>query len=132
MEFGVHCTSKMIDAISQLRRMHKERTVFTIITGLGKYENMAFTDLTVSRSNAPTLGGQWLSISAGLRQIIKVQLKTAELPPDSSTAAGKTGSTEQRVSKAGDSSTAPEGSALFNGSNTLKAKTGINIQGPFQ
>jgi hypothetical protein len=100
MEFGPLCYSKMIDAVDQLRKMHKERTTVTVQTGLGKYEDMAFTDLSIERSNSPTVGGQWLTINAGLRKIIKVTLKTADLPPDpNSSAAGKTGKTEQKVSK---------------------------------
>jgi hypothetical protein len=115
MEFGPLCYSKMIDAIDQLRKMHKERTTVTVQTGLGKYEDMAFTDLSIERSNSATAGGQWLTINAGLRKIIKVTLKTAELPPDqaASSVAGKTGKTEQKVSKS-DSSNEPPASVGYN------------------
>ena len=41
IEFGILCYSKMIDAVDQLRKMHKERKTFTVVTGLGKYEEMA-------------------------------------------------------------------------------------------
>src|SRR4029079_3138122 len=75
IEFGSLCYSKMIDAIDQLRKMHKERKVITIQTGLGKYNDMAFTSLTIERSNSPNLGGQWLNINATLRKIRKVALK---------------------------------------------------------
>lgn len=110
MEFGPLCYSKMIDAIDQLRSMHQERNVFTIITGLGKYEDMAFTDLSIERS-ASGSGGQWLTINAGLRKIIKVTLKTTELPPDenktSGSAKGKSGKTEKKTGKGGQSSESP-------------------------
>src|SRR4029079_6347961 len=53
MEFGSRCYSKMIDAIDQLRKMHKERKMVTVVTGLGKYEDMAFTNLSIDRNNSP-------------------------------------------------------------------------------
>ena len=53
IEFGLLCYSKMIDAVDQMRKMHKERKTFTVVTGLGKYEDMAFTQLTLDRNNSP-------------------------------------------------------------------------------
>jgi hypothetical protein len=132
MEFGPLCYSKLIDAVEQLRKMHKERKTVTITTGLGQYEDMAFTDLTIERSNNATTGGQWLTINAGLRKIIKVTLKTADLPPEqnaASSAKGKMGKTNQKVSKSTDTTT-PGGSLALNGAENLKAKTGVNVIGP--
>jgi len=112
MEFGSKCYSKMIDAIDQLRTMHKERKVITIVTGLGKYEDMAFTNLTIDRNNSPQSGGQWLSINASLRKIRKVALKQADLPPDKATtkdgANGKTGKTDKKTGTSGTPSKPPE------------------------
>lgn len=134
MEFGPLCYSKLIDAIDQLRKMHKERKTFTIVTGLGQYEDMAFTDLTIERSNSATLGGQWLTINAGLRKIIKVALRTAELPPDpnttSSDAKGKAGKTEQKTSKSTTDPTTPGGSLALKGAEYAKSKGGPDIIGP--
>lgn len=100
IEFGLLCYSKMIDAIGQLRTMHKQRTTFTVVTGLGKYEDMAFTNLTIDRNNSPQIGGQWITINATLRKIRKVSLKQADLPPDQTAsggdANGKTGATEKK------------------------------------
>lgn len=111
MEFGSLCYSKMIDAIDQLRSMHKERKPVTIQTGLGKYEDMAFTSLSIQRQ-AGDKGGQWLDINATLRKIKKVALKETELPPDkastTSGAKGKTGKTERRGGKGGESSDEPK------------------------
>jgi hypothetical protein len=103
MEFGSQCYSKMIDAIDQLRKMHKERKLITIVTGLGKYEDMAFTNLTIDRNNSANLGGQWLTINASLRKIRKVSLKQADLPPDNAAAGtkGKTGETAKSSGKSG-------------------------------
>jgi hypothetical protein len=132
IEFGPLCYSKLIDAVEQLRKMHKERKTITITTGLGQYEDMAFTDLTIERSNNATTGGQWLTINAGLRKIIKVTLQTADLPPEqnaSADAKGKMGKTQQKVSKAS-SDTTPGGSLALNGAETIRAKGGPNIIGP--
>jgi hypothetical protein len=116
IEFGPLCYSKMIDAIDQLRKMHKARTTVTVVTGLGKYEDMAFTDMTIDRSNSANIGGQWLTINVGLRKIIKVTLQTTDLPPEQNAASdvkGKTGKTEQKVSKS-DSSNEPPASVGYN------------------
>lgn len=114
IEFGILCYSKMIDAIDQMRKMHKERKTFTVITGLGKYEEMAFTKLSLDRNNSPQVGGQWLTINATLRKIKKVSLKQADLPPDqvggegggSGNAKGKAGATDKKVSTGGEKSPA--------------------------
>ena len=105
IEFGLLCYSKMIDAVDQMRKMHKERKTFTVVTGLGKYEDMAFTQLTLDRNNSPQVGGQWLTINATLRKIKKVSLKQADLPPDQvggdgtgdgNATKGKVGATEKK------------------------------------
>jgi hypothetical protein len=136
IEFGSLCYSKMIDAIEQLRKMHAERTTVTVVTGLGQYEDMAFTDLTIERSNNSTTGGQWLTINAGLRKIIKVTLKTTDLPPEqnaSGDAKGKMGKTAQKVSKTPkDAGYDPNATAAYNLDNYSQAKTGATIKGPLQ
>lgn len=130
IEFGPLCYSKMIDAVDQMRRMHSARQIVTVITGLGKYENMAFTDMTIDRSNSATTGGQWLTINVGLRKIIKVTLQTASLPPDNAASGvkGKTGTTETKVSKA--DTTTPGGSLALHGSEVMRNAGGPNIVGP--
>ena len=117
MEFGAGQHSKLIDAIDQLRNMHKERKPISVTTGLGTYTDMGFTGLTVSRG-AGDKGGNWIDINATLRQIKRVALKQAELPPErasgapsASGAKGKTGVTERRASKTGTSSLNPADSA---------------------
>ena len=132
MEFGSLCYSKMIDAIDQLRTMHKERKVITIQTGLGKYEDMAFTNLTVERNNSPATGGQWLTINATLRKIRKVSLKEADLPPDKASTAdgakGKTGTSNKKAGSSGNSNTKPKtGSTLFQHPNLAKQGTQSSI-----
>lgn len=107
IEFGLLCYSKLIDAVDQLRKMHKERKTFTVITGLGKYEEMAFTKLTIERTSSG-VGGQWITINATLRKIRKVTLKQADMPPDqvsgdgdgSGNAKGKSGRTESKTGPA--------------------------------
>lgn len=128
MEFGSRCYSKLIDAIDQLRKMHKERKTFTVVTGLGKYEDMAFTNLTIDRNNSPTLGGQWLTINASLRKIRKVSLKQADLPPDNASttsgAKGKTGATAKKAGQSGKASYDPNSTPLANVFDAAGAKQG--------
>ena len=139
IEFGLLCYSKMIDAVDQMRKMHKERKTFTVVTGLGKYEDMAFTQLTLDRNNSPTLGGQWLTINATLRKIRKVSLKQADLPPDqvggdgdgdSTGTKGKVGATEKKAGKSGAAAYDPNKSLAKTGAEALRDKGGPNIIGP--
>jgi hypothetical protein len=134
MEFGSKCYSKLIDTIDQLRKMHKERKTFTVVTGLGKYEDMAFTNLTIDRNNSPTTGGQWLTINASLRKIRKVSLKQADLPPDNAAAGatkGKTGKTAAKSGQSGKAAYDPNKSVAVNGNNAYTSKFGgKGIAGP--
>jgi len=110
VEFGPLCYTKLIDAIDKLRTMHKDRQIVSVVTGLGKYDNMAFTTLTIDRSNSANTGGQWLQVNATLRKIQKVTLKKADLPAEqtSGTATGKSGQTEKKTNQS--STSAPQGS----------------------
>ncbi len=123
IEFGILCYSKMIDAVDQMRKMHKERKTFTVVTGLGKYEEMAFTKLSLERNNSPQTGGQWLTINASLRKIRKVSLKQADLPPDqvsdggegggkSGNAKGKAGATNKKTG-ASNANQSPRGTNAY-------------------
>lgn len=100
VEFGPQCYTKLIDAIDQLRTMHRDRKPITIVTGLGRYEQMAFTNLTLDRSNSAQTGGQWLQINATLRKLKMVTLRHADLPPEkvsNQATKGKTGTTEKKT-----------------------------------
>jgi len=99
-EFGPACYTKMVDAVDQLRSMHKARQPVKVVTGLGVYEDMAFTSLSVTRSNGDD-GGNWLDISADLRKIRKVALKTASLPAESGGSGKATGSANGQTGATG-------------------------------
>lgn len=140
-EFGSQCYSKLIDAVSQLRKMHTERKEVTILTGLGKYDHMAFTELSIERS-ASDPGGQWLTISASLRKIKKVAVKKADLPADTNVdtkTSGKTGNTEQRGnnSNTGNQNVTPGASPALraaesarNSGNATVSRLGSSAIGP--
>lgn len=108
LQFG-YCKSKLIDAVDTLRKMHKERKVVKVITGLGTYEDMGFTALSFNRGSGDK-GGNWIDINASLRKIKKVKLKSAELPPDQAAAPakGKVGKTEKKTGQSGSQSTSPK------------------------
>jgi hypothetical protein len=94
--------------------MHKDRQPITVITGLGKYEDMAFTSLSIIRSNSGKDGG-WLTINADLRHIKKVSLKQADLPAEDKaapTAKGKTGKTEKPGGQSGNADKPPEDESI--------------------
>ena len=115
LEFG-SCMTKLINAVDQMRSMHKERKPVTVVTGLGKYEEMAFTDLSITRGNGAG-GGGWLDINASLRKIKKVALKETELPPDKAdpngSGKGKTGTSERKSGTSGNSEKPPSNENPF-------------------
>ena len=111
-DFG-RCISKLVDAVDQLRSMHKAREPVRVNTGLGVYEDMAFTSLSVTRSNGAD-GGNWLDINADLRKIKKVAVKETELPEDKVStdasaggAKGRAGTTGAKGGASGNSQTPP-------------------------
>lgn len=139
MEFGSKCYSKMIDAVDQLRTMHTERKTITVVTGLGQYDDFAFTSLVITRS-ASDKGGQWLDIKANMRQIKKVELKKTDLPADTASKTDgtnpsqKTGKSESRTGKSGESSTAPSDGGRESAAHALKGKgsdAGAYLRGMF-
>ena len=138
-QFGPGIT-KLVDAVDQLRNMHKARQLVKVVTGLGTYTDMAFTNLTVNRSNGSD-GGYWLDINADLRKIKKVSLKTAELPPDKASdsggAKGKTGATEKKGDTSGNFDMPPKDQSMLKGGQNYqntKDPLGLGIKipvGPF-
>ena len=101
---GGGCKSKLVDAIEMLRDMHKDRKPITVVTGLGVYEDMGFTGVSIKRSNSQDKGGGWIDIDASLIKVIKVSLKTADLPPEQvsgESTQGKTGTTEKAAGTSG-------------------------------
>lgn len=140
IEFGILCYSKLIDAVDQMRKMHKERKTFTVVTGLGKYDEMAFTKLTLDRNNSPQTGGQWLTINATLRKIRKVSLREADLPPDQvsdggegggggGSAKGKVGGTDKKSTPL---SYDPSASPAANIADGIVKKGGPSAFGPLK
>ncbi len=102
--------SKLIDAVATLREMHAERQSIKVVTGLGVYEDMAFTGLNITRASDEK-GGWWIDIEAELIKIVKVKLEEGELPPEQVAPAtkGKTGKTEKKGgSGEGPNSTPPQ------------------------
>jgi hypothetical protein len=111
-DFGA-CHTKLVSAVDQLRSMHKARKPIKVVTGLGSYEEMAFTSLSVTRSNGAD-GGNWLDINADLRKIKKVALKETNLPPDKASdgAKGKAGNSERRTSPKGTEEKKPNNDSI--------------------
>lgn len=86
---------KLVTIVEILRKMHKARELITVSTGQMLYEDMAFTSLNAQRSSDGN-GGNWLSIKAEMTKVIKVKLKTADVPPKEAVtepAAGRAGAT---------------------------------------
>lgn len=79
--------SRLIDAIAAIEAMNEKQTPFTVITGLGQYDDMGMEDVSINRSNSG-LGGNWIDISANFVRIRKVNLKTTTITDN---AAGEKG-----------------------------------------
>lgn len=126
--------SKLVDAVDQLRSMHKARQPVKVVTGLGTYTDMAFTNLAINRSNGSD-GGYWLDINADLRKLKKVSLKTADLPPEQAadSTKGKTGATEKKGDTSGNWDTTPKDQSLAKaGQNAINAaRPGTIPVGPY-
>jgi hypothetical protein len=127
-EFG-GCFSKLMDVIEMLREMHADRQPITVVTGLGIYQEMGFTGLTVQRNSGNEKGGAWLDIDTSLIKVIKVALEEADLPPEqvAGDAKGKAGGTEKKGSS-NNGSAAKEPSA-GNDRSILKSGKEMGVSG---
>ncbi|PWC26411.1 phage baseplate protein [Teichococcus aestuarii] len=116
---------KLVDAVEQLREMHKRRALVTISTGQMLYPDMGFTNLRAVRSNGER-GGNWLEVQAELVKVRKARLRTAEVPAQAP-ARGRAGETNK---PAGKSSGTSAQAALTEGQpeNQTFARGAYNLQ----
>lgn len=126
--------AKAIDIVEQLRRMHAAREVLNVSTGQLVYTGFAFTDLTATRT-ADADGGNWLSISAELTLVRKVELRTAEVPDeqrvaDTDGAKGRAGQTNKPAGKGTSTSSSTAANANSTGRGTTLLGAGDNATGP--
>lgn len=103
---------KLVDAVDQLRSMHKARALVEISTGQMIYTEMGFTNLKAIRSNDER-GGNWLQVSAELVKVRKATLKTAEVPekPAQAPARGRAGQTNTPAGRSSGTSAAAASAA---------------------
>ncbi|OOF52568.1 phage baseplate protein [Rodentibacter trehalosifermentans] len=90
---------ELLVAKEALRELHNARELVTVVTGLDVYSDFAIESLDIER-NADD--GERLNISAELRKIKKVQLRTEEMPPEKADGKtkGKAGQTKAKTGKA--------------------------------
>lgn len=90
---------ELLVAKEALRELHNARELVTVVTGLDVYSDFAIESLDIER-NADD--GERLNISAELRKIKKVQLRTEEMPPEKANGKtkGKAGQTKAKTGKA--------------------------------
>lgn len=113
--------TRLIDALECIEQIREEKQLITVTTKLRVYENMAFGNCTVKRSNGE-LSGNMLDITAELSRIEKVSLRTAEVAPETTKkdtkkgtgANGKAGQTQQANSN-NTGETKRDGSLVWNG-----------------
>jgi hypothetical protein len=74
--------SRLIDVLLAMDKMHKERKLITVTTGLAIYKEMGIENMTATRSNGTPRDGNWIDISMELKYVRKVELKTADVPPE--------------------------------------------------
>ena len=75
----VGVTERRLEAYDQLRAIHDERRVVTIVTGLAVYPNMAMVVLGVPRDRGT---GRRLQFTAEFQQIARVATERVALPPE--------------------------------------------------
>lgn len=112
---------KLVDVVEAIERMHTARQLVEISTGQIVYPDMAFTNLSISRS-ADGGGGNWASIKAELIRIRKVKLKTADVPAAETVAAPADGRAGQTNKPAGKSTAAGGGSGSSSSAQTAPAQ----------
>lgn len=76
--FNAGGRSKLIMTKEQFRAINESRTPITIVSGSDVYEDFAMTNAKISRSNV----GEQLAIDCEFKKIRKVQLRTADIPPE--------------------------------------------------
>lgn len=84
--------ARLNEILDQFKLARDKRQTFEVLTGLRKYEEMAFESLKFERHNDQD-GGNWLHISASMIEIRKVKLQTAEVPAGEAPTRNRTGRT---------------------------------------
>jgi len=77
--------SRTVDAMVMLETLMAQRSPFTVVTGLKRYENMFFTSLSFPRSGS--MGA--LVFSAQLQEVRTVSTATAQVPEKDTTERGQ-------------------------------------------
>lgn len=90
--------SKLISSKEALRKIHADRLPITIVTGLDVYVDFVMETCDIGRSSE---AGDRFEISATFKQIRKVTLRQADIPPEktSGSATGKAGGTKTNAGK---------------------------------
>ncbi|MCY1516820.1 hypothetical protein D9M68_514760 [compost metagenome] len=99
--------SKLISAKDALRKIHADRVPITITTGLDVYADFVMETCDIGRSSE---GGDRFEISATFKQIRKVTLRQADIPPEktSGSATGKAGGTKTNAGKTNGAEVTPK------------------------
>lgn len=99
--------SKLIGAKDALRKIHADRVPITITTGLDVYADFVMETCDIGRSSE---GGDRFEISATFKQIRKVTLRQADIPPEktSGSAIGKAGGTKTNAGKTNGADVTPK------------------------
>ena len=88
--------ARLISVLETMETLKKERKLITVTTALARYENMGLEKLRASRSNNSPRDGNWIDVTAELRRVQTVTLRTADVPAAPPTS-GRTGATAART-----------------------------------
>lgn len=124
-EAGEEGEAKLVDVVERCRRLHADRNVFEVSTGQLLYPDMGLERMEIARS-ADDRGGNWVSISAEMKRIRKVTLRTAEVPEEKRVspkdgAKGRAGQTNKAAGKDAANGTAQNGGANPRGKSIAAA-----------
>lgn len=84
--------ARLISVLEALETLNEDRKLITVTTALARYENMGIEKLRAVRSNNSPRDGNWIDVTAELRRVKKVTLRTADVAA-AAPAAGRTGAT---------------------------------------
>lgn len=115
----------MAEAESMLKELYFSRTLFTVVTPSGTYENMGITSMQIKRS---TENGYNKEVSLSLKQVNVTSTKTTTIP-DSYGKSGVTGANAGTASTSTGSTSGSGGSGSSSGSGSSGSKSSSILYG---
>lgn len=120
--------ARLLSVLETMETLKKERKLITVTTALSQYKDFGIEKLRASRSNNSPRDGNWIDVTAELRRIKKVTLRTADVPA-AAPAAGRTGQTAAATNANANTANAAASGAGATGVQPSLLTQGLNYLG---